>query len=63
MRLAKSSILTARLHPLLRCVCGRALSARDFDLDNMSIKLVCSRCHQTLQEIEVRVIDENGDRW
>jgi dCTP deaminase len=62
MRLAQRTLRTARLHPVLHCVCGHVLNGHDLDLDKNQIRLICPRCHQQLLEITVAVIDDQGER-
>jgi hypothetical protein len=61
MRLTKSTLTTARVHPALRCVCGHVVSGHDLDLDGMNVRLICTRCHQSLLEIRVSVWEYNHD--
>jgi hypothetical protein len=63
MRLAESTLTSARVHPALRCVCGRVVTGHDLDLDGQCIRLVCTRCHQSLFELQVSVIDDIDEHW
>jgi hypothetical protein len=61
--LAQRTLASTRIHPALRCVCGRVLTVHELDLDENHIRLSCARCHTRLIEIPVFVIDGQGERW
>jgi hypothetical protein len=43
-----------RLHPALRCICGRTLKGYDASISDNGeqIRIVCQRCHTLLLAIE-----------
>jgi len=62
MRLSERTLRTARLHPALRCVCGRMMRGHDLDIRGNGLRLICAHCGRALIEIPVCVIDDAGER-
>jgi hypothetical protein len=63
MRIAQRTLRTARLHPALRCICGRVLHGHDFDIEGNCIRLRCGRCHAELIEIVVSTSEDQKEQW
>ena len=61
MRLGKRTLTSAQINPALRCICGKALTGHDLDLDENHVRLICNRCHRELIAVTAYVINDSGE--